>query len=147
MNKAVVVIGSLAVLGVGVCFYLNQKKQDSEASVGSSTSGLPKANSSSQISVPPKGEVITTPEEVVKIAQKILDAKALALKINGLKTKREELALQPKVKGSSVFKSGAIESVVRDKKVKAINKQISDLEKLLTNLGYSEVSGKLIKIV
>ena len=145
MDKKAVIIGGVIVLGLGAYFYFKPKKTGTDSSM----SGLPPANTNSQISVPPTGEVITSPEEVEKIAQKIADAKALAIKIDNLKTERRQLALAPTI--SSGFFGGiggeSTQNFIRSVKTKELDTQIADLEKLITDLGYAEVNGKITKIV
>ena len=145
MDKKAVIIGGVIVLGLGAYFYFKPKKTGADNSM----SGLPPANTNSQISVPSTGEVITSPEEVEKIAQKIADAKALAIKIDNLKTERRQLALAPTI--SSGFFGGiggeSTQNFIRSVKTKELDTQIADLEKLITDLGYAEVNGKITKIV
>ena len=146
MDKKYVIIGGLVVLGLGAYFYFKPKKTDN-LGTGTSVGGF--TNPNSQISVPPTGEVITSPEEVEKIAQKIADAKALAIKIDNLKTERRQLALAPTI--SSGFFGGiggeSTQNFIRSVKTKELDTQIADLEKLITDLGYAEVNGKITKIV
>jgi len=149
-TKRVLIIGAVGVLSVGAYLYFRPKKTDNLAT-GTSVGEL--GNPNSLISVPPKGTVITSPEEVEKIAQKIADAKALAIKIDDLKTQRRQLALMPNVtSGVGIFGAGGIgggslQSLIRDRKSKELDIQIADLEKLITDLGYAEVNGKITQIV
>jgi hypothetical protein len=146
MDKKAVIIGGIVVLGLGAYFYFKPKKTDN-LGTGTSVGGF--TNPNSQISVPPTGEVITSPEEVEKIAQKIADAKALAIKIDNLKTERRQIALAPTT-GSAFFGGIGGESTqnfIRSVRTKELDTQIADLEKLITDLGYAEVNGKITKIV
>jgi hypothetical protein len=145
MDKKYVIIGGLVVLGLGAYFYFKPKKIGTDSSM----SGLPPANTYSQINVPPTGEVITSPEEVEKIAQKIADAKALAIKIDALKTERRQIALQPSEQGRGFGGIGGerVQILIRSVRTKELDTQIADLEKLITDLGYAEVNGKITKIV
>ena len=151
-TKRVLIIGAVGVLGVGAFFYFRPKKPVI-TDTGTSNSGLPTANPNSLITVPPTGAVITSPEEVEKIAQKMADAKALAIKIDDLKTQRRQLALLPNVtSGVGIFGAGGIgggslQSLLRDRKSKELDTQIADLEKMINDLGYAEVNGKVTKIV
>ena len=145
-TKRVLIIGAVGVLSVGAYLYFRPKKTDNLAT-GTSVGEL--GNPNSLISVPPKGTVITSPEEVEKIAQKIADAKALAIKIDDLKTQRRQLALAP-ITTNTVFGGigGAnVQNMIRTVKSKELDTQIADLEKLLTDLGYAEVNGKITQIV
>ena len=146
MDKKYVIIGGLVVLGLGAYFYFKPKKTDN-LGTGTSVGGF--TNPNSQISVPPTGEVITSPEEVEKIAQKIADAKALAIKIDALKTERRQIALQPSGQGRVFGGIGGerVQILIRSARTKELDTQIADLEKLITDLGYAEVNGKITKIV
>jgi len=150
-TKRVLIIGAVGVLSVGAYLYFRPKKTDNLAT-GTSVGEL--GNPNSLISVPPKGTVITSPEEVEKIAQKIADAKALAIKIDDLKTQRRQLALMPNVtSGVGIFGGGrgvggtSLQDLIRSTRSKALDTQIADLEKLITDLGYAEVNGKITQIV
>jgi hypothetical protein len=150
-TKRVLIIGAVGVLSVGAYLYFRPKKPV-VTGTDSSNSGLPTANPNSLITVPPKGTVITSPEEVEKIAQKIADAKALAIKIDDLKTQRRQLALMPNVtSGVGIFGGGiggtGLQDLIRSTRSKALDTQIADLEKLITDLGYAEVNGKITQIV
>ena len=145
MDKKAVIIGGVIVLGLGAYFYFKPKKTGTDSSM----SGLPPANTNSQISVPPTGEVITSPEEVEKINQKIADAKAIAIKIDNLKTERRGIALSPLPFFNplgGVFSEDAGRLIVEEKN-KKLDTQIADLQKLINDLGYAEVNGKITKIV
>jgi hypothetical protein len=145
-TKRVLIIGAVGVLSVGAYLYFRPKKTNN-AVAGTPTSGVPNPNS--LISVPPTGEVITSAEEVEKIAQKIADAKALAIKIDDLKTQRRQLALAPTI-GSAFFGGiggSSVQNLIRTSRTKELDVQIADLEKLITDLGYAEVNGKITKIV
>jgi len=146
MDKKAVIIGGIVVLGLGAYFYFKPKKTDN-LGTGTSVGGL--GNPNSLITVPPTGAVITSPEEVEKIAQKIADAKALAIKIDDLKTQRLKIALTPT---TSITMFGGIggdraQDFIKSVRTKELDTQIADLQKLITDLGYAEVNGKITKIV
>ena len=146
MEKKAVIIGSIVVLGLGAYFYFKPKKTGTDSSM----SGLPPANTNSQISVPPTGEVITSPEEVEKIAQKITDAKALAVKIDALKTERRGNSLAPLPTLNTiagVVGGDSVGRLILESRNRDLDAQIADLQKLITDLGYTEVNGKIVKIV
>lgn len=147
-TKRVLIIGAVGVLSVGAYLYFRPKKTV-VAGTDSSNSGLPTANPNSLITVPPTGAVITSPEEVEKIAQKIADAKALAIKIDDLKTERRKIALTPTTSGSMFGGIGGsqMQDFIKNVRTKELDRQIADLEKLITDLGYAEVNGKITKIV
>lgn len=158
-TKKVIIIGGLLVLGLGAYFYFKPKKTGTTGTgtsstgttgtetTGNSTSGLPTANPNSEISVPTTGDVISTPEEVKKIALKIADAKALAIKIDDLKTERRKIALQPIGNTGGGFFNANVQKLMSETRTKEIDTQIADLQKLITDLGYAEVNGKITKIV
>jgi hypothetical protein len=148
-TKKILIIGVVGVLGIGVYLYFRPKKTDN---LGTGTSVGELGNPNSLITVPPTGAVITDPEEVEKIAQKMADAKALAVKIDALKTQRRKLALQLNSQnriGLFGGKGGGqnVQNILYNKTSKELDSQIADLEKLITDLGYAEVNGKVTKIV
>jgi hypothetical protein len=87
-------------------------------------------NASSGISVPPKGTILSTPQQVADTAKKIADAKGLAVKIKDLRSQKNKIG-----------------GVLRAIKAKKIDQKIADIEKVLNSLGYTELNGKLVNIV
>lgn len=144
MNKKVIIVAVLGLVGVGAYFYFKDKSKTQEILEG-------KANDSS-LKVPPKGQVLSNPEEVIETAKKITDAKALAKKINLLRLEKEDMISNPKK-----FFSGKIPFTMLNNNVYLISKtqlksqfydsQIADAESLIKNLGFKEVNGNIIQIV
>jgi hypothetical protein len=124
-TKRVLIIGAVGVLGVGAYLYFRPKN----------TKGVDASlleNASSGISVPPKGTVLSTPQEVADTAKKIADAKGLAVKIQDLRNKKTKIG-------------GLL--ATRALKAKVFDQQIADIEKVLNSLGYTELNGNVVKIV
>jgi cytoskeletal protein RodZ len=136
MNKNVIIIGALSLIGVGAFLYFKPKKTNQN--IIPSTAGdlvAPSVNSvlptpTSTLSVPPTqsnvtiGEVtLTTPVQVVETALKISEAKDIANRILDARNKRK----------NSNHKG-------------AIDKIIKELDKNLALLGYVEVNGSIQKI-
>lgn len=122
-TKRILIIGGVAVLGIGAYLYFRPKNTK-----GIDTSIL--ENPSSGINVPPKGTTLSTPEEVADTAKKIADAKGLAVKIKDLRNQKNKI--------------GGLSRTVR---IKKIDQDIADAEKILNSLGYTEVNGNIVKIV
>lgn len=122
-TKRVLIIGAVGVLGIGAYLYFRPKN----------TKGIDASlleNASSGINVPPKGTVLSTPQEVADTAKKIADAKGLAVKIQDLRNKKNKIG-----------------GLARTLKAKVIDQQIADIEKVLNSLGYTELNGNIVKIV
>jgi hypothetical protein len=122
-TKRVLIIGAVVVLGIGAYLYFRPKN----------TKGIDASlleNASSGISVPPKGTILSTPQQVADTAKKIADAKGLAVKIKDLRSQKNKIG-----------------GVLRAIKAKKIDQKIADIEKVLNSLGYTELNGKLVNIV
>lgn len=147
-TKRVLIIGAVGVLGIGAYLYFRPKNTK-----GVDASLLENPNSG--ISVPPKGTTLTTPEEVADTAKKIQDAKGLAKKIADLRTEKNKLSskrVSSLTLPNSIF--GSIQSsafsslnLVNANKIKKIDQDIADAEKILNSLGYTELNGNIVKIV
>lgn len=141
-TKRILIIGGVAVLGIGAYLYFRPKN----------TKGIDASileNPSSGINVPPKGTTLSTPEEVADTAQKIQDAKGFAKRIFDLKTQRNKLISNPRqtIRGlAKIVNSTALQSV-QVARIKKIDQDIADAEKILNSLGYTEVNGNIVKIV
>ena len=151
MNKtAIIVAGSLALAGIGAYFYFKPKASETrESMLENKISELNDGTPTSSISVPPKGTVLTTPEEVSETAQKIADAKAILLKLNDLRNQKRTLKNEPLTRGGRrVFGMVISENTEENKsKISQIDSQINDLENFMLNLGYTEANGTIVKIV
>lgn len=151
MNKTtLVVIGSLVLAGIGAYFYFKPKANSTDiGQLGSTDSELNDGTSISQISVPPKGTVLSTPEEVAETAQKISDAKIIALQIKDFRNQIAEIKNQLLVTPNKNYwgSMASVKKAVIESKISVLNTKISDLEKLIKDLGYAEVNGSIVKIV
>lgn len=144
MNKKVIIAGVLGLVGVGAYFYFKDKSKTNKILEGQT--------SDNSLNVPPKGQVLTNPEEVLETAKKITDAKGLARSINNLRLEKEEMISNPRE-----FFAGKIPFDMLDNKIYLITKtqtkiqdidnQISDAESLIKNLGFKEVNGNAVQIV
>jgi phenylalanyl-tRNA synthetase alpha subunit len=136
MNQKVIVIGVLGIASIGAYVYFSSKfKADKTKLVD---------NSKSLISVPPKGTVLSSPEEVADVAKKNADAKALAKKIQELNKEKE--SYKAKISSSTSADVNGL-NYEYSKKIEEIDLQISDFRKFINNLGFEEVNGNIVKIV
>ena len=158
MNKAVIVIGSFALLGVGAYFYFKSKKTPTDATgTGlAPTSSTPQASNplltSQQLAdiksnvieqntgaVIPTGTVLTTPEQVVQVVQLANvtnnEAQGLASQIITL---RGNLYVPNWMTSSSSQMANILKSA-------QVNSQIYNLQERLKALGYREENGIAIK--
>ena len=138
--KKVLIIGVVGVIGIGAYLYFKPKEN-----VLITDSVVPD-NANSQISVPPTGTVLQTPAEVAETAQKIADAKVLAIEIKKWKDRKANLILASTkdIKGA-IF--GFNKANIFKSQISSADKKIKDFEKLIADLGYAEVNGKIVKIV
>jgi hypothetical protein len=170
MNKTAVIIGSFALLGVGVFFYFKTKPKSTviTGTTGSNTSGAGTSGSNtsgagtsvsnssqttSTTSVPPIGTVLTTNEQVADMAKKIAEAKSLATKISDLRAKRSSyLIISLKeyavVSGNKFFANNDLMlKALKDNDIIQLEKNIKDLDEQLGKLGYIEVNGSISRII
>jgi hypothetical protein len=138
-TKKVLIIGVVGAIGIGVYLYFKPKENGLITA-----SGVPD-NANSQISVPPTGTVLQTPAQVAETAQKIADAKALAIEIKNLKIRKESLILASKKDVGGMF--GFNKANIYKSQISTTDLKIKDLEKLIADLGYTEVNGSVVKIV
>ena len=127
MNKNVIIISVLSLVGVGAFFYFKRKKtmpnQNSLTDTGlASNSVLPTSTTTtttptSTLSVPPTqssvtiGEVtLTTPVQVVETAIKIAEAKNIATQILNLRNQKNRYDMFNTTKTKQSFNDYAIES-------------------------------------
>jgi hypothetical protein len=95
---------------------------------------------------------LSNPEEVVELAKKITDAKALARNINALRLEKETMLFNPKqyfrgkVKSLFLDNKAYIDSKIK-KRVEDFDQQINSFESLIKNLGFKEVNGNAVQIV
>ena len=144
MNKKVIIVAVLGLVGVGAYFYFKDKSKTNKILAGQT--------SDNSLTVPPKGTVLSNPEEVIDLAKKITDAKGLARNINSLRLEKESMLSNPKR-----FFRGKVPSIILnnkkvldskiEKRVIDFDQQINSFESLIKNLGYKEVNGNAVKIV
>jgi hypothetical protein len=144
MNKKVIIVAVLGLAGVGAYFYFKDKSNTNKILAGQTNDN--------SLNVPPKGTALSNPEEVVELAKKITDAKALARKINNLRLEKEDMISNPKqyfrgkVKSLFLDNKAFIDSKIK-KRVEDFDQQINSFESLIKNLGFKEVNGNAVQIV
>jgi hypothetical protein len=144
MNKKVIIVGVLGLFGIGAYFYFKEKSKTNEILAGQT--------SDNSLNVPPKGATLSNPEEVIDLAKKTTDARALSNKINLLRKEKEELISNPKKR---LIRKYPLETLNNKKKLisivknrtNEIDKQIVDFKRFIKNFGYNEKNGKIIRIV
>ena len=153
MNKAVLVIGVLALSGVGAYFYFKPKTKGATTDLGG-LSGLGTSNSgaTSTTSVPSSGTTLSTPQQVEDVAKKIAEAKSLATKIFDLRNKRNSYIIMSlkdfAVASNNTFflTKDLMLKALRDKEINSIENTIKSLDEQLGKLGYMEVNGSIVKL-
>jgi len=141
MNKRVLIIGVVGIAGIGAYLYFNSKMKKATTETVD--------NSESLISVPPKGEVLSSPEEVLETAKKIIDAKGLASKVYLLRIERAKLNSEP-IRSGFLSTNEAVKLAlqkIKNEKIKELDQKIIDIDKLINALGYQEANGNIVKIV
>jgi hypothetical protein len=141
MNKKVIIVGVLGLVGIGIYFYLKDESKTNKILTGQT--------SDNSLNVPPKGTALSNPEEVIELAKKITDAKNLAKKINNLRLEKENMISNPKkfFKPSVLFSSKKYLDSKIKKSSEDFDQQINSFESLIKNLGYKEVKGVAVQIV
>jgi hypothetical protein len=144
MNKKVIIVAVLGLVGVGAYFYFKEKLKTNKILEGQT--------SDNSLNVPPKGTALSNPEEVIELAKKITDAKGLARSINALKLEKESMLSNPKQ-----FFRGKVPSIFLNNKeylapkiqrrVEDFDSKINSFESLIKNLGFKEVNGNAVQIV
>jgi hypothetical protein len=144
MNKKVIIVSVLGLVVVGAYFYFKDKSKTQEI--------LESKPSDNSLNVPPKGTVLSNPEEVLETAKKITDAKGLARNINSLRLEKESMLSNPKRffigKGSGLMinNKAYLDSKIQ-RRVVDFDQQINSFESLIKNLGFKEVNGNAVQIV
>jgi hypothetical protein len=164
MNKNVIIIGALSLIGVGAFLYFKPKKTNQN--IIPSTAGdlvAPSVNSvlptpTSTLSVPPTqsnvtiGEVtLTTPVQVVETALKISEAKDIANRIFNIRNKINRYSnmndLREWAREADVNWTWENElPLLKKNYLSNLGKGIKELDKNLALLGYVEVNGSIQKI-
>jgi hypothetical protein len=144
MNKKVIIVAVLGLVGVGAYFYFKDKSKTNKI--------LASQTSDNSLNVPPKNTVLSNPDEVVELAKKITDAKGLARNINALRLEKEEMISNPrkffigKVSGVMINNKAYLDSKIQ-RRVVDFDQQINSFESLIKNLGFKEVNGNAVQIV
>ena len=165
MNKTVIIVGSVLVLGVGAYFYFKPKKTGTTGSgttgtgttgtgtTGTGTTGTETTGTGST-SVPPTGTTLSTPAEVEDVAKKIAEAKSLATKISDLRTKRTSviaMSLRDYETYSGIrnygFGGDANLKFYKEQEIKRLEEEIKNLDEQIGKLGFMEVNGSISRIV
>jgi hypothetical protein len=168
MNKNVIIIGALSLIGVGAFLYFKPKKTnqniipstagDLVAPSGNSVLPTPTPTPTSTLSVPPTqsnvtiGEVtLTTPVQVVETALKISEAKDIANRIFGIRNKINRYSnmkdLREWAREADVNWTWENElPLLKKNYLSNLGKGIKELDKNLALLGYVEVNGSIQKI-
>jgi hypothetical protein len=144
MNKKVIIIAVLGLAGVGAYFYFKEKSKTNKILEGQT--------SDNSLNVPPKGTALSNPEEVIELAKKITDAKALARNINALRLEKETMLSNPKkffigkVSGVMINNKAYLDSKIQ-RRIEDFDSKINSFESLIKNLGFKEVNGNAVQIV
>ena len=144
MNRNIIIVSVLGLVGVGAYFYFKDKSNTNKILAGQTNDN--------SLNVPPKGTVLSNPEEVIELAKKITDAKGLARNINALRLEKEDMISNPrkffigKVPRVLLNNEAYLGSKIQ-KRVVDFDQQINSFESLIKNLGYKEVNGNAVQIV
>jgi hypothetical protein len=164
MNKTVVIIGSIALLGVGAYFYFKPKAKGATGAgttdAGTTgTGGMGALTGTTGAIMPPAGTVFTTPEEVEAITVKISTARDLTKKICDLKAQykittdemNDFMNFTGVNQSNTAFSNLPISiktqqmityQLARKKAIPTVAEAINKLKEL----GYKEVDCKMVKI-
>ena len=155
MDKKVVIIGGVLVLGLGAYFYFKPKKT---GTTGTQTSGAgttgTETTGTGTTSVPPTGATLSTPAEVEDMSKKIAEARSLATQISDLRNKRNStiaMSLNDFGRETGHLTNGfGAESALKfykEQEIKRLEAEMKNLDEQLGKLGYMEVNGSITKIV
>lgn len=157
MNKTAIIVGVLALAGVGAYFYLKPKKTSETPKALGGLSGLGSSvadtETTSTTPVPSSGTTLSTPQQVEDVAKKIAEAKSLATKIFDLRNKRNSYMIMSlkdfAVASNNTFflNKDLMLKALRDNEIRSIENSIKSLDEQLGKLGYMEVNGSIVKIV
>ena len=166
MNKTVVIIGSIALLGVGAYFYFKPKAKGATGTGLTGAGGMGAGMTETGIGagttggvMPPAGTVFTTPEEVEAITVKISTARDLTKKICDLKAQykittdemNDFMNFTGVNQSNTAFSNLPISiktqqmityQLARKKAIPTVAEAINKLKEL----GYKEVDCKMVKI-
>ena len=159
MNKTVVIIGSVLVLGVGAYFYFKPKKTGTTGTgtSGTGTSGADTTGSDTTgtgtTSVPPTGTTLSTPAQVEDTAKKIAEARSLATKISDLRTKRNSYLVislrdYATASGNEFWSTNnQMLEMLKKQEIKRLEEEIKNLDEQIGKLGFMEVNGSISRIL
>lgn len=176
MNKKVIIISVLGLVGIGAFFYFKPKNEakDKGSSTGGSLSSASDSPSlpsnttptsttpTSTLSAPPtqtsvtiNDVVLTTPAQVVETAFKISEAKSIASQIFDLRNKKNRwanLSMRDYATESNKmfwYRDDRQETMLKmqlKQDLAMLDNQIKALDNTLALLGYMEVNGSITKI-
>ena len=165
MNKIAVIIGSVAVLGIGAYFYFKPKAKIEDAigsgTTGSGTTGSGTTGSGSTGSIGSTGSTgstgsgyqlpgtnYTSPEQVAEDVKKIAEATELAKQIDAINKKIDSLttAKNNPVQHYGFGQSAYTRNAVYQQQINNENKKRVPLVEKLKDLGYTESYGIAVKI-
>jgi hypothetical protein len=151
MNKTVIIIGSVALLGVGAYLYFKGKGKPNEETIGADTTGTGTTNVN-----PSTGMVIPKVDEVTQVSNSTKNAQeavTLASQIFELKNKKSrysnmslsEFFKTPEGRGHFSFNITASEAF-KEKVVKDFDSELKILNDKIVALGFIEVNGSIAKL-
>jgi peptidoglycan hydrolase CwlO-like protein len=145
MNKKVIIISVLGLVGVGAFFYFkpksNAQEQDSLTGGALGNTNLPNTTG-----VPPTGTVLTTPEQVQETATKIAEARNLASQVSKLRAQRNVYLSSSTKTPTNTFYSSNMQTLINKGQISQLDKKIKELDDKLVLLGFTELNGSIIKI-
>jgi hypothetical protein len=150
MNKTVVIIGSVVVLGVGAYFYFKPKKTGATGTgnSGTGTSGTDTTGTGTTgtgtTSVPPTDTTLSTPAQVEDLLKKTAEATSIAKQIYDLKQAIDNAKYKNSISNSSDWTAN-ITKARNEAIIKSSTKSIPTLIQKLSDLGYTESYGVAIK--
>jgi len=159
MNKTVLVIGVLALAGVGAYFYFKPKTTGATTGLGGlSGFGTSDSGATSTTPVPPTGTQLTTPQQVEEIAVKIATARDLTKRICELKKQYKittdemndfmNFTSAPTNYGTSLGATMSTAQALHQQALlrKKAVQEVADSIKKLQELGYKENNCEMVKI-
>jgi hypothetical protein len=170
MNKNVLIIGGVALVGVVAYLYFKPKATGTTGTIGTTgTTGTGSTGTGTGATMPPAGTVFTTPEEVEAITVKISSARDLTKTICDLKKQykitEDEMNDFMNITGLSAGLASGVHSSLGTAGSSAINtlstaqtlfqqsqrrkeavKTVAESIKQLKELGYKEDGCKMVKI-
>jgi hypothetical protein len=151
MNKTAIIIGSVALLGVGAYLYFKGKAKPNEETMGADTTGTgtTTVNPSTGTVVPKVDEVLQVSnstknaQEAVTLASQIFELKNKKIKYSNMSL--SEFFKTKEGKGYFSFNTRASEAF-KEKVIKDFDNQLKILNDKIVALGYIEVNGSIAKL-